>query len=136
MSRTLPDPINASLQFAISAVDPNKTRSKENLKKGLAGLSGTAGLSLAAVCLGQLLNPGLWAIVFAFFAGGIAGGPLAVFGIGTGLLMVGGGVYTAFQKMTPQERAKKAHEFVMKGIDNWIKTGGDEKELISHSKTK
>jgi uncharacterized tellurite resistance protein B-like protein len=126
----LPNSINSSLQFAISAVDPNKARSKENLKKGLAGLSGATGLSLAAVCLGQLLNPGLWAIVVTFFAGGVAGGPLAVFGIGAGLLMVAGGVYAAFQKMTPQERAKKAHEFVMKGIDCWIEKGGDEKIVI------
>jgi len=126
----IPSQINASLQFAISAVDPNKARSIENLKKGLAGLSGAAGLSLVAVCLGQLLNPGLWAIVLTFFAGGIAGGPFALVGIGAGLLMVAGGVYAAFQKMTPQERAIKAHEFVMKGIDDWIEKGGNEKIIM------
>jgi len=124
----LPIPINASLQFAISAVDPNKARSKENLKKGLSGLTGATGLSLAAICLGQLLNPGVWAIVVAYFAGSIAsGGTLVIFGIGAGLLMITGAVYTAFQKMTPQERATKAHEFVMKGIDHWVEKGDGKK---------
>jgi len=72
----LPSQVDAGLQFAISAVDPNKVRSKKNMKKGMSALSGGSGLALATVCLGNLLNPGAWAVVAAFFTGGIAGGPL------------------------------------------------------------
>jgi uncharacterized tellurite resistance protein B-like protein len=123
----LPKNIDASLNFAISVVDPNKNRSKENLKKGLAGLTGASGLTLVVICLGNLLNPGLLAIVVTTVTGGIAGGPLAVIGVGVGLLMVATAIFNAFQKMTPKERAVKAHEFVTKGIDCWIEKG--EKEI-------
>ncbi|MBF0349017.1 MAG: TerB family tellurite resistance protein [Magnetococcales bacterium] len=40
----------------------SKVRSKENVKKAISALSGTGGLALIAVCLGQLLNPGAWAL--------------------------------------------------------------------------
>lgn len=127
----LPRQIDSSLDFACAALDPNKARAKENIKQGLCGLNGAGGLALAATCLSQLMNPGIWAVVVAFFVGGIPGGPLPVVGIVTGLLIASGAVYAAFQKMTPNERAAKAHDYVMKGIDNWVEYGSKEVPLSS-----
>lgn len=125
----LPGQIDSSLDFACAALDPNKARAKENIKHGLYGLHGAGGLALAAVCLGQLMNPGVWAVVLAFFVGGIPGGPLPVVGIATGLIIAAGAVYAAFQKMSPKERAVKAHDYVMQGIDNWIEYGSSRPRL-------
>ena len=127
----LPQSIHAGLAFAIAALDPNKVRAEETLKQGIAGLSGAGGLALVAVSLGQLLNPGVWAIVVAFFCGGVAGGPLAIVGISAGLLVAVGAVYTAFQRMSPHERSVKAHEYMMKGVDNWIEHGDSGRGLSS-----
>jgi uncharacterized tellurite resistance protein B-like protein len=118
---SLPKQIDAGLFFAISAVDPNEVRSKENLKNGFSAVSGASGLALVSICLGQLINPGVWALVAAFFAGGIAGGPLAIVGVAGGLLLITMAVYKSFEEMSPIERAKKSHEFVMNGIDQWVK---------------
>lgn len=122
----LPKQIDSGLSFACAATDPNKVRAEETIKNGLSGLGGAGGLALAWVCLGQLMNPGMWAIVVAFFTGGIAGGPLAIVGIAAGLLVMAGAVFTAFQKMSPEERAAKAHNYVMHGIDNWVEYGSDD----------
>jgi uncharacterized tellurite resistance protein B-like protein len=124
--KKLPAQIEASLDFAVSSVNPNKASTQANLKHGLSLLAGSGGLTLAAIFLGQLVNPGAWAIIVTFFVGGIAGGPVAIIGVAGGLLLVTGSIYAAYQKMTPHERAVKAHEFVMKGIDNWIQNGGSE----------
>jgi hypothetical protein len=123
----LPPQILTGLQFATAALDPNKARSKENLKAGLGGIGGAGGLALAFNCLGQFMNPGLWAIVTTFFVGGIPGGPMPIVGMAAGIAIAVGAVFIAFQKMTPNERTAKAHEFVMKGIDNWIENGSDNK---------
>ncbi|PZO53319.1 MAG: hypothetical protein DCF15_12840 [Phormidesmis priestleyi] len=122
----LPHQIDTGLKFACAALDPNKVRAKETLKQGLCGLNGAGGLALAAACLGQLMNPGIWATVVAFFLGGIPGSPLPVVGIAAGLVIAAGAVYAAFQKMPPNERAAKAHDCVMKGIDNWVEYGSKE----------
>ena len=127
----LPVQIEAGLGFAISSVDPNKASAQTNLKHALSLLAGSGGLALAAIFLGQLVNPGAWAIIVTFVAGGVAGGPIAIIGVAGGLMVVTGCVYAAFQKMSPQERAVKAHEFVMKGIDNWIEKGGGENKRVS-----
>ncbi|MEL6552958.1 MAG: TerB family tellurite resistance protein [Cyanobacteria bacterium J06621_11] len=127
----LPDQIDTGFKFACAALDPNKARAKENLKQGLCGLQGGGGLALAAACLGQLMNPGIWATVVAFFVGGIPGGPLPIVGVAAGLVIAAGAVYAAFQKMSPSERSAKAHDCVMKGIDNWIEYGSKEKP-VSH----
>ncbi len=128
---TLPAQIEAGLEFAISSVNPNKASAQTNLKHGLSLLTGSGGLALAAIFLGQLVNPGFWAvIVTSSFIGGVAGGPLAIIGVTCGLVAVTGSIYAVFQKMSPQERAVKAHEFVMKGIDNWIKKGGGEEKMV------
>lgn len=120
---SLPKQIDASLDFACAALDPNKARAQESIKHGLGGLGGAGGLALAYICLGQLLNPGIWATVVAFFVGGIPGGPLPVVGIAAGLLIAAGAVYASFQRMSLEERSTKAHDYVMSGIDNWVDYG-------------
>lgn len=127
----LPPQILTGLQFATAALDPNKARSKETFKTGLSGISGASGLALAFTSLGQFLNPGLWAIVSAFFVGGIPGGPLPIVGMAAGIAIAVGAVFMAFQKMTPNERTVNAHGFVMKGIDNWIENGSANKPAIA-----
>ncbi|MBE9062900.1 TerB family tellurite resistance protein [cf. Phormidesmis sp. LEGE 11477] len=126
---SLPHQIDTGLKFACAALDPNKARAKETLKQGLCGLHGGGGLALAAACLGQLMNPGIWASVTAFFLGGMPGGPLPIVGIAAGLVIAAGAVYAAFQKMSPSERATKAHDCVMKGINNWIEYGSKDKPV-------
>lgn len=125
----LPRQIDSGLKFATAALDPNKARAEETIKNGLAGLGGAGGLALASICLAQFMNPGLWAGVVAVFVGGVAAGPFVIVGITAGLAVAAGAVYTAFQKMSPEERTVKAHAFVMKGIDNWIEHGSDEKPI-------
>jgi len=127
---TLPVQIEAGLEFAISSVNPNKASTQTNLKHGISLLTGGGGLALAAIFLGQLVNPGAWAVVVTLFIGGVAGGPLAIIGVTCGVVAVTGSIYAAFRKMSPQERAIKAHEFVMKGIDNWIEKGGNEEKMV------
>ena len=123
---SLPKQIDSGLSFSCAALDPNKARAKETLKQGIGGLSGAGGLALVWVCLGQLMNPGVWATVVAFFVGGIPGGPIPVVGIAVGLFIAIGAVWAAFQKMSPEEKAVKAHEYVMKGIDNWVEYGSSD----------
>ena len=127
----LPAQIEASLDFAISSVNPNKASAQTNLKDGLTLLAGSGGFALAAIFLSQLVNPGVWALFVTFFIGGAASGPLAIVGVTAGLVVATGAIYTSFQKMPPQERAIKAHDFVMKGIDNWIEKGGSEEKMVS-----
>jgi len=126
---SLPESIESGLKFATAALDPNRARAEETLKNGLAGLGGAGGLALAYVCLAQLMNPGLWASLVAMFVGGVAAGPFVIVGITAGLLMAAGAVYTAFQKMSPEERTAKAHLFVMNGIDNWVEYGSQDKPI-------
>lgn len=126
---SLPESIESGLKFATAAVDPNRARAEETLKNGLAGLGGAGGLALAYVCLAQLMNPGLWASLVAMVVGGVAAGPFVIVGITAGLLMAAGAVYTAFQKMSPEERTAKAHLFVMNGIDNWVEYGSQDEPI-------
>lgn len=128
---TLPKQIDAGLSFACAVLDPNQARAEETIKQGLGGLAGAGGLALAWVCLGQLLNPGIWAMIVAFFTGGIAGGPLAIVGVAAGVLIMAGAVFSSFQKMSPEERSVKAHEYVTYGIDNWVEYGSDDKPISS-----
>jgi len=131
--KALPPHIEAGLYYAISAVSPDKARTKENMKKAMCTFGGSGGLALAAICLGQLVNPGVWAIVVTFFVGGFAGGPLAVIGIAAGISTVAIAVYKAFSKMSPGERARKAHSYVMKSIDRWVKKGSGDIEEVDYS---
>lgn len=133
--KSLPKQIDSGLSFACAALDPDKARSQETIKKGLGGLGGAGGITLAWVCLGQLMNPGIWATVVAFFVGGIPGGPLPIVGIAAGLLVAAGAVWSAFQNMTPEERSTKAHDCVMKGIDNWVEYGSDD-VVLSYKEAK
>lgn len=128
---SLPHQIDAGLKFACAALDPNKARAKENLKQGICGLNGGGGLAMAVVCFGKLMSPGILTKVAAFFIAGTPGGPLPVVGIIAGLVIAAGAVYAAFQKMSPSERSAKAHDCVMKGIDNWIEYGSKERPVSS-----
>lgn len=131
----LPPTIDAGLQVAIAALDPNKERMKANLTKSVSLAGGAGGLSLIWICLGQILNPGVVATVVAFFAGGIAGGILAPVGIIGGISLIVASLYSSMQKMTPQERTVKCHSVVMKAIDRWIKYG-DKTDLALEEKQK
>ena len=62
----LPAQIEASLDFAISSVNPNKASAQTNLKDGTL-LAGSGGFALAAIFLSQLVNPGVWALFVTFF---------------------------------------------------------------------
>lgn len=121
--KKLPTQIDIGLNFACATLDPNKARAKETLKNGVAGLGGAGGLALAWICLGQVLSPPMWAVIVAWFTGGIAAGPMAIAGVAGGILIAAGAVYAAFQKMTPQERTAKAYSNVIAAIDNWVKHG-------------
>lgn len=125
----LPDLVETSLYLATACVDPNKARSKETFKKGLSVSSGSAGLSLVAACLGTLVNPGAWAAFATIFAGGIAGGPLAVLGVTAGLGIVFSSIYITLQKLSNEERAVKAHDIVTKAVDKWINSGSKSKSI-------
>lgn len=132
--RDLPKQIDAVLPYAVAIADPNKQRLSESLKYLFSGVSGVGGIALIAIMLGQLLNPGLWAIVVAFVAGGVAGGPLAVLGIAGGVILVASAVYIAMSKKTPQERSVEIHKVISAAIDNWIKYGSEETGLDEESK--
>lgn len=125
----LPAQIESGLKFACAALDPDKARAKETIKQGVCGLAGGGGLALAWVCIGQLLNPGVWAIIVTFFTGGIAAGPMAIVGITAGVLVAAGAVYAAFQRMSPNERMSKAHDYVTQSIDNWIEYGSENQRV-------
>ena len=127
----LPEEIDAGLQLSVAVVDPNEARAKESLKAAFSGLTGTAGLAVLAGSIGVLVNPGVWAVVVAFFVGGTVGGPLVIATAAAGLFLVMTAVYTAFSKMTPRERTAKSHECVMTAIDAWV---GDGKETLLHGR--
>lgn len=122
--RFLPEQIEAGLDLAIAAVDPNKARFEQNVKKGLVLALGSGGISLAWVSFGGMVSPGIWALIVAFFAGGVAGGPFAILGVTAGLSVAAAATYVGYQKISPGERAAKAHALVMKSIDMWIQDGG------------
>jgi hypothetical protein len=128
--KTFPKQIETGLKLAVASVSPDKTKTKENLKHAINSAIGTGGMGIIVISLAQLINPGIWAIALTFFAGGVAGGPMAVFGVSAGLFLVGGALYRAFQNMTPSERATQAHSYVMRGIDAWIMEKPGEKELL------
>jgi len=119
----LPKIIHSGLLYAQASVDPNKERSKATMKKAASLVGGTGGLALISVAVGALVAPSKWAIVVAFFMGGIPGGPLALITGSIGLLLVVGAVYMALQKKTPAERASHAHKCFMKSVDVWIDKG-------------
>lgn len=129
--KKLPKRIDSGLYFAVSIADPNKARIKENIKKGYSTFGGMSGVALIAVCLGQVLNPGVWASVAVLFTGGIAAGPWAPIGIAAGIALLVGSVYIAVQKMSPIERAVKSHDIFMRSIDEWIKKGDAQDEAIA-----
>lgn len=126
---TFPNTINSGFMLAIATLDMNKARSEKLIKQALSGLSGAGGLTLAWVSLGQLLNPGMWAVIVAFFVGGIPGGPLPVVGIGAGLLLAAGAVFAAFQDMSPEERSQQAYKCVIQAIDTWEEHGSNDKKV-------
>jgi tellurite resistance protein len=125
----LPASIESGLLWAIGAVDPDRERAKENFKKATSALTGVGGLTLTAICFSQILNPGIWAIIVAFFTGGIAAGPFAVAGVAVGLAFAGGALYMAYQSKSPQERAVIAHKHVLNAINHWIKNGEDKIQI-------
>lgn len=128
--KTLPPQIDGGLYLAVSVVDPNKARIKENIKKSYSALGGFSGAALIMTCLGQILNPGVWASIAVFFAGGSAAGTLAPIGIAAGIAVLVGSVYLATQKMSPKERAVKSHDIFMRSIDAWMKNGDKQNKLI------
>lgn len=130
--KKLPNRVDAGLYLAVSIVDPNKARLAENIKKSYSAFGGMSGLALIAVCLGQILNPGVWASLIAIFSGGIASGPLAPVGIAAGITLLVGSIYIATQKMSSKERAVKSHDIFMRCVDEWIKNG-DEQDVSAIS---
>jgi len=121
---SLPAEIEAGLELAVAVVDPDKIRTKQHLQHAFSLLSGTSGIWLVAVCLGAIINPGMWAAFVAFIAGGVAAGPLAVAGVAAGLAALSASLYVSFRKMQPNERAVLAHKCVSKGIEAWINNDG------------
>lgn len=124
--KTLPPQVTAALQFAVAITDPNKESQRDNLKKAFSLCSGVGGASLAVICLGTILNPGILATVAAFFVGGVAFPVAAPVGVIAGIAIIGASIYAAMRKMTGNERAIKCNEIVIKGIDKWIEDGHSE----------
>jgi len=111
----VPKEIEAGLIMACAVVDPNEVRLTENLKAIWAVITSGGGLGILAWGIFTLLNPGVLAAVSAIFFGGIAGGPIAFAAIPAGIAIAVGALYVTLQNMTPQERATKAHNYVMEG---------------------
>ena len=111
-----PTLIEGACHLARALRNPDKMKTKEDLRKGFALLVTTVGgLSITWGILSMLsLWTAFWIFVFGVYSPIF--GLLSIFG---GLAAAVAGVYVAITKRTPQELSAKAHDLLIESISNW-----------------
>lgn len=131
---SMPDKIEGTIVMSLGILNPEEQMKKEYLRRGTEILVGGGGLFLLISMLIQVLAPPMIAVIVAFFAGGIAGGPLAIFGIAAGLAILTGVVIHALKTKSPKETSDYCFYCISEGINSWISKGSDNSESVKLSK--
>lgn len=121
----LPEEIGAGLHFSLAAVDPSPARAREELARGLYQLRGAAGLSLAVLCLEDLIDPGAWSLMVAFANSSDRAAGARDGGVAAGIRVASRAIVSAMHRLSPQERARRTREMVHGAIEGWAECGRD-----------